>query len=369
VHVESVSVLGFRNLAAGEVRFAPGVTLISGPNGAGKTNLLEATYFALAGRSCRTRSERETIAFGEPIARATATVAAGPERRSFLCAVDRGAERRHLLDGSAVDSTATAMRPPLSVFMPDRLALVKGPPSGRRSHLDGFCAALWPAREEPRRRYGRALAQRNALLGRVRAGFAGGDSLEAWEHELAEAGAELAGTRMQAVERLAKPFRDAAGALGLPGEAAVEYRSRTGDADATAIARELATRRSADVARGYTSWGPHLDELALQSDGRSLRRYGSQGQQRIALLAVLFAEHDALIEAGRPLPLMLLDDVTSELDGERRRLLAERLLLGGQALITAAESGALPADVERSELFVRAGSVISSIAGAEAAAA
>ena len=369
MRVESVSVLGFRNLVTGPVSFGPGVTLISGPNGAGKTNLLEATYFALAGRSCRTRSERETIAFGEPLARAEATVVSGAERRSFLCAVDRGAERRHLLDGSPAGLAASAMRPPLSVFMPERLALVKGPPSGRRSHLDGFCAALWPAREEARRRYGRALAQRNALLGRVRGGFATAGSLEAWEQELAEAGAELGETRMLAVERLAGSFREAAADLGLPGEAALEYRPRTGGFDAAAIAGELAKRRSADVTRGYTSWGPHLDELALESDKRSLRRYGSQGQQRIALLALLFAEREVLIEAGRPLPLMLLDDVTSELDGERRRLLSDRLTRGGQALITAAEPGALPDAGERGVLTVRAGRVISSLAGGEAAAA
>jgi DNA replication and repair protein RecF len=369
VWVESLSVLGFRNLAAAKVRFGPGVTLITGPNGAGKTNLLEATYFALVGRSCRTRSEREAIAFGEPLARAEATVVAGAERREFLCAVDRAAERRHLLDGTALGPRATTMRPPLSVFMPDRLALVKGPPSGRRSHLDGFCAALWPAREEPRRRYGRALAQRNALLGRVRSGRAAGASLEAWEQELAEAGSELVAVRARAVERLAGPFREAAGGLGLPGEALLEYRPRTREHDADSISRELAERRAADVARGYTSWGPHLDELAIESDGRSLRRYGSQGQQRIALLGLLFAEREVLIEDGRALPLMLLDDVTSELDGERRRLLAERLALGGQALVTAAEPKALPVEGERSELAVRAGRVMSSLAGGEAAAA
>ena len=369
MRIESVTVLGFRNLAAGEVPFGPGLTLISGPNGAGKTNLLEATYFALAGRSCRTRNEREAIAFDEPLARVEATIASGAERRSFLCAIDRGAERRYLLDGSTAGPRASEMRPPLSVFMPDRLTLVKGPPSGRRSHLDGFCAALWPAREEPRRRYGRALAQRNALLAGVRAGRAAADSLEAWEQELAGAGAELVAVRARAAERLVAPFREAAGSLGLPGEAALEYRPRTGGADTDAIARELAERRSADVLRGYTTWGPHLDEIVLERDGRSLRRYGSQGQQRIALLALLFAEREVLIEDGRPLPLMLLDDVTSELDGERRRLLAERLVGGGQALITAAEPGAVPASIARNELAVRAGRVLSSLSGGEAVAA
>ena len=128
---------------------------------------------ALAGRSCRTRDDRETIAFGESLARTEATVADGAHRREFLCSVSRGDGRRHLVDGAAAGPQSADLRPALAVFMPDRLALVKGPPAGRRAHLDGFCAALWPTRAETRRRYARALAQRNALLGRIRAGVAG----------------------------------------------------------------------------------------------------------------------------------------------------------------------------------------------------
>ncbi len=184
MRVESLATLGFRNLDQAELALVDGVTLLHGPNGAGKTNLLEALYMALAGRSCRTRAERETIAFGEPLSRAEAVVEDAGERRRFLCAVDRAEGRRHLVNGPA-PSDAPALRPALAVFMPDRLALVKGPPAARRSHLDGFVAALRPARAEARRRYARALAQRNALVGRIRAGSAGPDSLDAWDAELA----------------------------------------------------------------------------------------------------------------------------------------------------------------------------------------
>ncbi len=171
--VESVDVRDFRNLAPCEVALGPGLNLIWGENGAGKTNLLEATYSALAGRSCRTRDDRETIAFGQSLARSEAVVAGAGQRRTFLCSVSRADGRRHLVDGSPAGAESAALRPALAVFMPDRLALVKGPPAGRRAHLDGFCAALWPSRGEARRRYSRALAQRNSLLGRIRAGLAG----------------------------------------------------------------------------------------------------------------------------------------------------------------------------------------------------
>ena len=372
--VESVAVRGFRNLADGEIALGPAINLVWGPNGAGKTNVLEAVYMGLAGRSCRTRDDREAIAFGGSMVRSEVVVAPGPEdpagerRRTFLASVTRDEGRRHLVDGAPAGAEAATQRPALAVFMPDRLALVKGPPAGRRTHLDGFCAALWPARAEHRRRYSRALAQRNALLGRIRAGVAAESQLDAWDAELAAAGIEVMATRASASERLAGPFVDAASALGIEDEVSASYRPRSRAEDAQELASELAERRAGDVARGYSGWGPHLDELALEVGGRSIRRYASQGQQRLALLALLFAERRVLLDDGRPAPLMLLDDVTSELDLERRRLLVEHLAAGGgQALITATEADHLPDGHPRTELAVRSGRVLGS-AGGELAA-
>jgi DNA replication and repair protein RecF len=364
VLVESIATLGFRNLDPATLKLEPGLTLLWGANGAGKTNLLEALCFALAGRSPRTRSDRDLIAFGAPLARAEAVIADGVERRSFLAAAGRTEGRRHLVDGSPATPASTTVRPPLSVFLPDRLALVKGAPATRRSHLDRFCAALWPARAEARRRYARALAQRNALLGRVRAGQADRASLDAWDHELAIAGVELIACRAEAAQRLAPAFEASAAELGIGGEAKLAYRPRTEATEAAALVAGLAERREADISRGYTGWGPHLDEVSLSVGGRALRRFGSQGQQRIALLALLFAEREALLADGRPAPLMLLDDVTSELDGERRELLCHRLAGAGQTLVTATEPAQLPRDARRTEIAVREGRAIVALADA-----
>ncbi|HEX5956239.1 MAG TPA: DNA replication and repair protein RecF [Solirubrobacterales bacterium] len=354
--VESVSTLDLRNLAALEVELEPGLNLLWGPNGAGKTNLLEATYMALAGRSCRTRDDREAIAFGESLARVEAGVADGDRKRLFMCSVSRAAGHRHLVDGLPAGVESVSLRPALAVFMPDRLALVKGPPAGRRAHLDGFCAALWPARTETRRRYARALAQRNALLGRIRAGTAGPDGLDAWDHELATSAIGLIADRREATELLAPEFARVARGLGFGDAATLGYRPRSDAVAPETLTAELRERREADLARGYTGWGPHLDELSLEIGGRSLRRYGSQGQQRAALLALLFAEHRVLIDDGRPAPLMLLDDVASELDAEHRDLLVERLAVsGGQALITATEPQQLPRAGDRHEIAIRSG--------------
>src|SRR4051794_6373918 len=359
-------VLGFRNLRAQEFELGSRITLLWGPNGAGKTNVLEALYTALAGRSCRTRADRETIAFEEPMARVEVDVESEGEVSSFLWSLARNGDRRHAVDGTAMTAEQADRRPPLAVFLPDRLALVKGPPSERRSHIDRLLAALWPARAEARRRYGRALAQRNALLGRVRAGIAALDSLEAWELELADAGVELMEARRDAVDLLAPEFGAATADLGLPGQASLRYVPRSAATSREELAAELAERRGSDVQRGYSQHGPHLDELELALDGRSIRRYGSQGEQRAALLSLLFAERRALLEARRTPPLMLLDDVMSELDPGRRELLAERLAEGGgQTLITATEPGHLPAGCDRTEIAMRSGAAAREIGGAQ----
>jgi DNA replication and repair protein RecF len=355
MRVARLDLVGLRNLAPQELELGEGITLLWGPNGAGKTNLLEGLCLALAGRSCRTRTERETIAFDESMARVEVDVYRDRQLHRLLWSVTRGGERRHLVDGKPAADQRDPQRPALAIFLPDRLALVKGPPAGRRAHLDRFAAALWPARAEARRRYGRALAHRNALLGRVRAGAASVDSLDAWEWELGSAGVELARCREEAVAALAPEFASAAAELGLVA-AELRYAPRSEATEPAQLSAELRNRREGDLARGHTTHGPHLDELRIVLDGRSVRRFGSQGEQRATLLALLFAERRALLDARRAPPMMLLDDVMSELDPERRELLARRLAEGGgQALLTTTEAAQLGADWPRTEFAVRGG--------------
>lgn len=340
--VTAVEAKPLRSLERARVELDDGIVSLVGPNGAGKTNLLEALYFALTGRSFRTSDRRELIPFGGQLARAEAVVrdADGVEHR-LLAAVSRAEGRRHLLDGNPADPAELSRnRPPVAVFSPDRLTLVKGPPAERRAHLDTYVAARWPSRAGLRQRYGQVLAQRNALVAALAAGRGGGD-LDIWDATLAEAAEGLIVARAEAVAELAGPFTDAAAELGLDA-ATIAYAPRAPGAVAE-IRAGLAERRDADLRLGRSSWGPHLDELKVDFGGRALRRYGSQGQQRTALLALLFAQREALLAAHRVAPLMLLDDVMSELDPERRERLVTRLLGGGQALISAAAEESVPA--------------------------
>jgi DNA replication and repair protein RecF len=342
VLVTAIEAKPVRSLDRVRVELAPGIVSVIGPNGAGKTNLIEALYFALTGRSFRTSDRRDMIPFGGSLARAEATIRDedGIEH-TLLAAISRTEGRRHLLDGNPGDpATLARSRPPVAVFSPDRLTLVKGPPAERRAHLDGFVAARWPARGELRKRYGQAVAQRNALLSRLGAGYGSPEDLRIWDAGLADAAAPLIEARAEAVDELTTSFADAAVELGLE-DATLEYAPRaTGSVEE--IRAGLEERREQDIKLGRSSWGPHLDELKLSASGRSLRRYGSQGQQRTSLLALLFAEREALLQARRVTPLLLLDDVMSELDPGRRERLVARLGDGGQVLITAADEEQVP---------------------------
>ena len=340
--VTAIEASPLRSLDRVRVDLGPGIASVIGPNGTGKTNLIEALYFALTGRSFRTSDRRDLIPFGGPLARAEATVRDedGIEHR-LMAAVSRSEGRRHLLDGNPADpATIARARPPVAVFAPDRLTLVKGPPAERRAHLDGFVAARWPARAELRKRFGQAVAQRNALLSRLAAGFGSPADLVVWDNGFAAAAAPLIEARSEAVSELAGPFANAAAELGLE-DAELLYAPRAAGT-AEEIRAGLEERREQDTRLGRSSWGPHLDELKLTRGGKSLRRFGSQGQQRSALLALLFAEREALLEARRVVPLLLLDDVMSELDPGRRERLVGRLSDGGQVLITAADEESVP---------------------------
>jgi DNA replication and repair protein RecF len=360
VRVTRLELRDFRNYERAEVALGPGLTVICGPNGAGKTNLLEALYFGCTGRSCRTSNERELVRFGQKVTRVSVGVEAEDGPHQLDVGFEPGEQKRFRIDSAQVERPpAGEVRPLVGVFMPDRLDLVKGAPSLRRAHIDQVIAALWPARSTARSEYSRALAQRNALVARIRAGAARPELLDPWDSELARHGIAVMEARSEALRELEDPFARLAAELGLPGRCALEYRPRSKAGDAEGLRAELAERREDDLARGFTGHGPHRDDIALIRDRRALRSYGSQGQQRVGLLALLFAESEALAAVGKA-PLMLLDDVMSELDASRRERLVELVRAHGQAVVSATEAEHVPGARESEDvelLFVADGAV------------
>jgi DNA replication and repair protein RecF len=358
MRVLAVSLRDFRCYEHVEVGIGERLTVVSGPNGAGKTNLLEALYFGCTGRSCRTTSEREVVRFGAAAARVVVRALGEDGPHELSVGLEPGQPKRMRADGASVERLLdVSERPLVSVFLPDRLELVKGAPSLRRAHLDQLVVALWPARAGTRRAYAQSLAQRNALISRIRGGHGSRSSLATWDAQLSAHGVALMQDRSRAIDTIAESFARLGTALA--GDPELRYQPRSRAAEPSELVAELAQRIDSDLERGFTGHGPHRDDVSFLCQGRELRAYGSQGQQRLALLSLLLAEREAIAAVRDLIPVMLLDDVMSELDRDRREALVEVLRASGQAVITTTDLEHVPgvADLDITSLVVADGSV------------
>jgi DNA replication and repair protein RecF len=313
-----------------------GLVLIVGPNGAGKTNLLESLHVGTQGFSPRTRADAQLIRFGSNAGRIGLRGTRGGTAVELEVTVELGEGKRAKLNGAPLRA-AEQLRSEVAtlVFTPDRLAVVKGGPAVRRAYFDRAAGRLAPARATLAAEYGAALAQRNAALRRVAGGFSSREALVPWTEQVATLGRQLVETRTEVVSWLAPGFAERAEELGL----AVARMTYDGQAPTP---EALDARLDRDLERGVTGLGPHLDEVVLSSGTRDLRSFGSQGEQRLTVLALLLAEAELIAERRGFAPLLLLDDVLSELDPDRRRVLAERVRDFGQTLVTATQASSLP---------------------------
>jgi DNA replication and repair protein RecF len=223
------------------------------------------------------------------------------------------------------------------VFTPDRLAVVKSGPAARRAYFDRALGRLAPARAGLPAEYGAAVAQRNASLRRVSMGISTRDALAPWTERVAELGARLVEARHETLAALAPGFADATTAFGLDA-GRLDYQGEPPTRDA------LEARVDRDVDRGTTSIGPHLDDIGVLAGSRDLRGFGSQGEQRLAVLSLLLAEAELIADRRGTPPLLLLDDVLSELDPGRREALVERVARLGQTVITSTDASTLPVE-------------------------
>jgi DNA replication and repair protein RecF len=325
VRIVQLSVRDFRNLAAVDLVPSPRATILLGENGQGKTNLLEAIYLLATLKPLRAARLTELVRFGQEQALVAADFEGPGGIRRAAVQVQAGG-RTPFLDGKPQDKLDAYFEGLAAVcFAPDDLLLVKAGPEGRRRFLDRAAFNRWPAVLGEARDFVRALRARNAALRgatpEVEVSFRG---------PLVRAGARLLVRRRALVEELAPRVAAAFAEISGPGSPAalLAYRPAAGvriEGDEAELAARLAAaledRLARDRERGYTSAGPHMDDLVLTLDGRGAKLYGSQGQQRALVLALKIAEIENLRTAlGRP-PLLLLDDVSSELDPAKNRYL------------------------------------------------
>ena len=343
----AVEVADLRPWRRARLELPDGLVVISGPNGAGKTSLVEAIGLGTLGVSPRTAREAEAVRRGAAALRVVLELS-GPDGTSVReIGVQAGVGRRLRIDGQGVRSLAAwRARGAVLVFLPEELRSVKGPPAARRRVVDRLVEAVSADAAEPLAGYTAALAQRNALLRRIRAGLTGTGGLAPWDARVAELSAAVVLARRAAVRAIAPRFAVWLAALGGgPGgdlalePSPAELAGVADDAVPAALAASLAAGRERDLAAAQTLSGPHRDDVWIGAGGADLRRTGSQGEQRTAVLALLLACRDHLAARGAA-PILLLDDVLSELDPRRRRALLDGLAGGGQTLVTSADPDA-----------------------------
>ena len=364
--LDGISIQGLRSYAALDAAFGPGPQLIVGPNAAGKTTLLEAIVLLAWGRSHRTSTDGELVRWGSEFARiegragpetievalvrppgsgvASASVGTTPAetRGRSGTTTGSGARKRIRVNGVARRAAGLIGLLRTVVFAPEEMLLVIGAPGLRRAALDQLAMQRSPAYARDLAAYTRTLQQRNSLLRAIREEQAGRDELRFWDAAFLDAGGAIVAERLRLLKDLGEPVAQAhaeiapeeAGAARLELGYVTNAPAAPGESPRDALERRLRETADKEIWNGSTLVGPHRDDLVFRLDGRDLAGFASRGQQRTAILAFKLAELDLLTALdGRP-PLLLLDDVFSELDPDRRAHLVRRIAGLPQAFVT-----------------------------------
>ena len=369
MQITELTLRSYRSYETLHLAFDPGVQIFLGANAQGKTNIIEALYYAAFGRSHRTSSDAELIRVGADGAHIGLSFRRHdvPGELSFTFA--RGARRRITYAGESLRQRDLVGLLPMVLFSPEDLFLVKGAPALRRRYLDAELSQASPAYYGELLRYTRILKQRNAVLKDIRERLAAPDDLPPWDAQLAKSAAYIVTRRIAAVAQLGALSARVQAVLAAGEELTLAYEIAGAGAEDFAeddmteslhvwYNKMLCEGRARDIARAATGVGPHLDDLVLRVGGMSLRSYGSQGQQRTGALALKLAELFYLQENIGEAPILLLDDVMSELDADRRRALLDFIRHEHiQTFITATDAAYFPAERMGTYRYVEAGKV------------
>ncbi len=337
----------FRNYQRADISPCPGITVFHGQNAQGKTALLEAIYLCCTGRSHRTSRDKELLRWDQPTSSIVLDVLRADGTHQIDIALSSFAKKHVRINGTLTARTGELMGHANGVLIsPEDLRMIKDGPAERRRFIDMELSQIRPAYYYALQRYHRALQQRSAVLrdAQTRPSILG--TLDEWDQQLARVGAEIIEHRRQFVDRL----HDAASAIhesitgGLEHlqvcyEPALKSDASSGALEAVFYSA-LQAARPVDLRRQTTTVGPHRDDLAMLINGVDARAYGSQGQQRTCALSLKLSELHVMHNLTGEWPILMLDDVMSELDPTRRRHLFAHLQ-GIQTLVTCTDPGDL----------------------------
>ena len=341
--VTQLALADFRSFDELALEPSPGTTILVGPNASGKTNTVEALQLLTAGTSFRSPSPAQLVREGAPHGRARARLE-GDGRVLDVTLDVRPGRRQFSLNGKGCHASDVAGTLLSVLFSPDDLLLVKGGAARRRAELDSFARQAARGYAKVLATYQRAVEQRNRLLHESEPDLA---LLDAWDASVARGGATLLGARTRLFARLVPRVEEAYGTISGGECLRCEYACSLGP-EALALGRDELTElmaerllagREEDLRRQRTGVGPHRDDILLQVDGRDARAYASQGQQRSVVLALKVAEVALAEEVTGTRPLLLLDDVMSELDAARREAVMGLAGEGIQTFVTTTNLG------------------------------
>ncbi|MBN1282794.1 MAG: DNA replication/repair protein RecF [Proteobacteria bacterium] len=362
MRIESLSLDGFRNIAELRLDPGPGVNLLVGRNAQGKTNIVEAIGLLSTGTSFRTSEFRDMIGWDATRADVSARVAGARGEDRIRVSMEQGRKGFERNGKRALARGPAALR--CVLFAPEEIMLLRSSPAARRRYLDSFISQLAGTHRSHVSRYEKIVRQRNRILTDVEMPRPERErELVPWDEQLAEAGARIVEMRARWVELLNRRLPRLYGAMA-PGDgrATLLYAPQCGEglleggapAVRAGLARQIEARRDDEFARCTTLVGPHRDDLEARIGSAGVKSFGSQGQHRSFVLALKLSEMEMLREEAGDEPILLLDDVASELDRDRNRLFFDSIAANsGQAFVTATSEGDLKfASRGRARVFV-----------------
>jgi DNA replication and repair protein RecF len=346
--LQSITLYNFRSYKEESFEFSDGVNIIIGPNAAGKTNLLEAVYVGYLGKGFRSGQDSDLINDGQTWARID-LILDEQERTVVLekLSPEVRLRKKFIFGGNEKLRLGFDDLRPLVLFQPDDLRLISSSPGRRRDYIDNFLSQLIPTYRRDISAYNRALLQRNSFLKNQHGNT--NDEMFVWNMQLAERGGRIIQRRLKLLNMLSNRISDAYSRVaGTPHKLAIKYESTLSlDNYSNSLLQALERSVVLDRSRGFTSTGIHRDNIAVSIDGKPFKNIASRGENRTLILALKIIELEELEEARQTSPLLLLDDVFSELDGSRRSLLT-KYLNKYQTLITTTDADVVGKDFSRS---------------------